>query len=218
MNPYHKINSIFKRDEKTNRFIENEWSRPEFEYLKKNAWIGEEKIDGTNIRVQILRDKIILKGRSDNAHLPTGLIDRLLELFTIEKVERVFEYVGTSEICLYGEGVGSKIQKGRIYVPHDDAFDFILFDVMIDGMWLTRASVEDIARGLGIRWSIPVFRGTLADAIERIKQGIRSEYDESKLSEGLVLRPEVDILCRNGERVITKIKHCDYGVKILGEK
>lgn len=47
---YHKINSIYKRDEKTKEFT-NEFSLPEFEYLKHNLWEFTEKIDGTNVRI-----------------------------------------------------------------------------------------------------------------------------------------------------------------------
>ena len=46
---YPKIQSIFKRDENTHKFIDGVFSLPEFEYLKDNLWIWTEKIDGRNI-------------------------------------------------------------------------------------------------------------------------------------------------------------------------
>ena len=51
MKEYHKIQSIYKRDEKTRKFIEGQWSLPEFEYLQNNRWLWTDKVDGTNIRV-----------------------------------------------------------------------------------------------------------------------------------------------------------------------
>ena len=49
MREYHKINSVFKRDERGN-FIE-EYADDVFEYLKDNVWVFTEKVDGTNIVV-----------------------------------------------------------------------------------------------------------------------------------------------------------------------
>lgn len=51
MKEYHKIQTCFKRDEKTKRIIEGDWTLPEFEYLKDCQWVFTEKVDGTNIRV-----------------------------------------------------------------------------------------------------------------------------------------------------------------------
>jgi len=50
MSEYPKIQSIFKRDELTHKFL-SEFSLPEFEYLQLNIWEFTEKIDGTNIRI-----------------------------------------------------------------------------------------------------------------------------------------------------------------------
>lgn len=50
MSEYHKINTLFKRDEK-NLIIEGDYSCPEFAYLAENEWTWTEKVDGTNIRV-----------------------------------------------------------------------------------------------------------------------------------------------------------------------
>ena len=57
MKEYHKINSIFQRDER-GRFTKK-YSIPEFEYLKDNIWTGTEKVDGTNIRIMINNENII---------------------------------------------------------------------------------------------------------------------------------------------------------------
>ena len=37
MKEYPKINSIFKRDEETNKFLIGQWSQTEFEYLSKKT-------------------------------------------------------------------------------------------------------------------------------------------------------------------------------------
>ena len=49
---YQKIQTVFKRDAH-NVIIPTELTRPEFEWLKNCKFRAEEKIDGTNIRVEI---------------------------------------------------------------------------------------------------------------------------------------------------------------------
>ena len=52
---YPHIDSVFKRymdGPNRGRLIEGEWTYPEFEYLAPCKWVGTEKVDGTNIRVQ----------------------------------------------------------------------------------------------------------------------------------------------------------------------
>jgi len=110
MKEYPKIQSIFKRDEKTRRFFEGRYSLPEFEFLKDNKWVATEKVDGTNIRVmydymlgsespELLTVKF--GGKTDNAQIPLLLIKRLEEIFTEDKIREVF---GETPVCLYGEG------------------------------------------------------------------------------------------------------------------
>jgi hypothetical protein len=47
MREYPKIQSLFKRDEKTHKVLIGEYTLPEFSYLSKNEWRWMEKIDGT---------------------------------------------------------------------------------------------------------------------------------------------------------------------------
>lgn len=207
MKEYPKIQSIFKRDEKTHKFIEEEWALPEFEYLKDNLWEATEKIDGTNIRVNwdAFSREVRFGGRTDNAQVPTLLLAKLQELFPKEKFVR--EYPEMS-MTLYGEGYGAKIQKGGgNYIP--GGCDFALFDVFIDGWWLYRENIEDIAHKLGIKCVPIVGHTTLGGAIEYIKQGIHSQYGDF-LAEGIVLKPSVALTNRKGERIITKLKHKDF--------
>lgn len=53
---------------------------------------------------------------------------------------------------------------------------------------------------------------TIPQAIEFVKKGFKSKISEDKdlNAEGLVLRTTCGLRFRNGERIITKIKHCDF--------
>ena len=82
METYHKIQTIFKRDPETNHktLLENEYSLPEFEYLKNNEWVFTEKVDGTNIRVMFDGDEIRYNGKTDKAQTPFDLIEAESEI------------------------------------------------------------------------------------------------------------------------------------------
>lgn len=208
MKEYHKIQSVYLRDPETKHktFLLGQWSVPEFGYLCDLTWIGTEKVDGTNIRVHWDGATVRFGGRTDDAQTPTFLIERLMQLFTAEKMAAKFP--DATDVMLCGEGYGRKIQKvGALYLP--DSVDFILFDVAYDGVWFQREQVEDVAAGLGIGVVPVVFRGSLTDAIELVKAGFKSPLGDLT-SEGLVLRPAVELMTRRGNRIITKVKHRDF--------
>lgn len=214
---YTKIQSIYKRDKKTHKFTD-EFSLLEFWYLRNNQWEFTEKIDGTNIRIKLYPDDSInIAGRTDNAQFPAHLYARLQEIFINDEMKKkildTFPYLHEKEVeimkngvCLYGEGYGNKIQKGSKYLGDDCGF--ILFDIRVANTWLKRQDVYEISRKLGIR-HVPILgHGTLKDACAMIRNGVKSTFGDF-LAEGLVLRPSVSLRTRNGNRVITKIKHRD---------
>ena len=214
---YHKINSIFKRrmDTKEKLFILGEYADPAVEYLKNNEWEFTEKIDGTNIRIMFDSANVRFGGRTDNAQIPVPLYEKLQELFTVDNLQDVFSddsgaISADLNVTLFGEGCGHKIQKGGGgYVNNEKRVDFILFDVHVNGWWLKREDVNSIAETLGIRSAPVVGRGTIQDAINLVADGFTSTYGDF-ISEGLVIRPAVDLLSRSGKRIITKIKHRDF--------
>lgn len=210
MEIYPKIQSIFKRDENTHKFIEGEYSLPEFEYLKDNVWTFTEKIDGTNIRIGWNGEDIEIGGRTDNAQIPTFLLSRINELFTKEKLATIFNENPAEEVSvvLFCEGYGAKIQKGGgNYIP--DGVDLALFDIKIGIWWLKREDVEGIAQSLGIKTVPFVGEGTIAGAILEVKNGYTSRYGNF-MAEGMVLRPKVELKSRSGHRIITKLKNRDF--------
>lgn len=215
MRPYHKIHSVFLRDPATKHknFLMGQYTFPEFEYLANSKWLLTEKVDGTNIRVHfelgIFTNSIKFGGRTDNAQIPASLYEKLAATFTLDKMEHLFP--DASAVTLYGEGYGAKIQGcGGSYIP--DGVDFILFDVMINGMWLMRDSVKEIAQKLGVRSVPEVGVLNLTQAIEFVKAGFESRVAARPgfFAEGVIATPLVPLLSRNGSRLITKIKHRDF--------
>lgn len=210
MKEYHKINSVFKRDRQTGKFIFGEFSCLEFEYLKDNVWVFDEKVDGTNIRIGYNSGgSLSFGGRTDAAQIPATLFKTLTEMFTVDRLKEAFPgaAVGT-DITLYGEGYGAKIQKGGgDYIP--DGQSFILFDVRIGDWWLRREDVEEVAAKLGIKVAPIVAEGTIQAGIDLCTYGFGSQLRNTP-PEGIVLRPKVPLFARNGERIITKLKLVDF--------
>ena len=184
---YPKIQTLWKRDPNNkNHIIPDELSKPEFDNIK--TWIFTEKIDGTNIRVSWENGVVRFDGRTDDAQIPAHLYAVLSKIFTAEKFVFAFPQITEGQhIILFGEGYGPKIQKsGGLY--RDDA-GFILFDMWIDGWWLDRPNVEDIAKKMGLD-IVPVLGiGSIYSAIDIVKSAPNSRISKSpKVIEGIVAR------------------------------
>lgn len=218
---YPKIQSVYKRDEKGN-FLAGQYATRELAYLSELPWTWTEKIDGTNIRVHIVRDEIDLQtgqpmsfeygGRTDNAQIPATLIKRLDEIFRSEEMaERVLEafgYTGPVDVTLFGEGYGAGIQKGGAYIP--DGVNFTVFDVKVGPWWLREDDVSDVADKLGIARVPYVGTFDIPKAVSIVMNGAFESIYGGVVPEGIVGKPFTPLFGRRGERIITKVKGCDF--------
>lgn len=218
---YQKINTLFKRDAK-NVIIPTQYTCAEFSYLKNNLWECTEKIDGTNIRIYVTMEAgegetpwlygVTIQGRTNRAQLPLKLVKKLESIFYKVDWAKVFpELTPEDTVCIYGEGYGAGIQKvGSRYIKN--GVNFILFDVKFNDWWLKREDCEDIAKKCDVDIVSLIGYMTIPQAIEFVKKGFKSKISEDKDldAEGLVLRTACGLRFRNGERIITKIKHCDF--------
>ena len=242
-NTYQKINTIFKRDENNIIMPDAEFAMPELEWLRNCKFDATEKIDGTNIRIEVVPTLNVMSsashrndpfmfivrymGKTDNAQVPPHLLKYLKETYTKEKVLEALElpeYM-SEEYCLekgydkiedipmytiYGEGYGVKIQKGSNYIK--DGVGFIVFDVKVGNMYLLRSNMEEIASKLGAPVVPYMGQFTVDEAIEFVKKGFKSTIAENKDydAEGLVLKTPNGLMTRRGERIVFKIKTCDF--------
>jgi hypothetical protein len=215
MADYPKINTLFKRDETTKNIIIGDYTTDYFKTLESTLWECTEKIDGTNIHIDIdWRSEndwsISFHGRTERANIPPHLCEKLHQMFDSLNPNEVFTYKSPCKIQIFGEGYGVKIQKGGNYISN--GVDFILFDVRINGLWLQRESLEDVANKLGVKIVPLIGYMTLIDAIEFVKKGYKSTIAENKDydAEGLVLKTQDGLLDRRGDRIITKLKKRDF--------
>lgn len=222
MREFPHIDSVYKRDQK-GKFIVGDWSCPEFEYLKDNPWVWTEKIDGTNIRIMFDGADVRYGGKTDNAQLPSKLVnwlnehlcsndgdtdiglDLALNPFTFHRL-----FGGEGNVCLYGEGYGAGIQKaGGLYSPIQK---FILFDVKIGYFWLQREDIEDIAKKLNLD-VVPIVGESTLEAMVNAVQ-FRPYITPSTIgtadAEGYVGQPKVPMFNRRHQRIIAKVKYVDF--------
>ena len=214
---YTKINTLYKRNEK-GMIMLGDFSRPEFEYLYNVKWKAFEKVDGTNMSYYWDGHNMQIHGKSENASIPSRLLTVMEGLLNEDKLREVFpiKYDENGNevpfmVRIYGEGYGVGIQKcGGSYIQKNNHFR--VFDIKINDFWLEWDNVLDICSKLGLDVVQSYGEMTLAEAEEFVKNGFFSPIAENKelKAEGLVLRPLVQFTNRLGERVIVKIKTCDY--------
>jgi ATP-dependent RNA circularization protein (DNA/RNA ligase family) len=207
---YPKIETLFERDmEGTKKLIWGRFRNPAVQFLQDSRWVFTEKVDGTNIRVCWDGYKVFFRGRGDNSSIPTKLIEALGNSFMGDSNEQIFESLfGERPVILYGEGYGGNIQVGEGYRKD---VGFVLFDVLINGVYLERDNVQEIAKGFGVPCVPIILSGTINEAIEFIKKRPNSVLAEGTIPmEGVVGTPEAGLLDRRGKRIIVKIKAADF--------
>jgi hypothetical protein len=253
-NTYQKINTLYKRDINNIIMQHYEWSCEEFEYLRGCLWDASEKIDGTNMRIEVtsrivwdepmepsfitgVEFNIVIKGKTDNAQIPSHLEKYMKETFTdikvydalgIKKFIPIEEWAEhgwcvskedptpmyekiPEKYTLYGEGYGMKIQKGGgRYLSNSVSFRG--FDVKVNDTYLLRDNAMSVFEKLGAD-TVPYFgRMTIDEAIEMVRAGFISTISEDRtlMAEGLVLSSPLGLKNRRGERLIVKIKYGDF--------
>lgn len=226
MSEYHKIETLYERDEQTHR-LKPELILKNRVYGLIKTWQFTEKIDGTNIRCmftatpQVAKDnlndifytrKLTFGGKTDNAQIHADLVKYLYETITPEKMAAAFPVADgepPADVVVYGEGYGAGIQKGGDYCAEKR---FIVFDVLVGGKWwLAWEAVCDVAAKLGLP-TVP-FAGemTLEDATKAVRAGFPSALNGGKMrAEGLVGRPIEALFDKKGHRLIVKLKTKDF--------
>lgn len=127
---------------------------------------------------------------------------------------------GQYEVCLeevpiyiYGEYFGTGIQKcGSRYIQNGNGFR--VFDIKQQGWWLPKENRDAMCKGLGLE-TVP-FLGvmTLRDIEDMVRGGFATKFegaaDPTMIEEGIVARPIIPLCNGSGNRIIVKVKYCDY--------
>ena len=116
-------------------------------------------------------------------------------------------------IYIYGEYFGTGIQKcGSRYIQNGNGF--LVFDIQQQGWWTPKDVRDSICKGLGLE-TVPFLGVMTLEEIERkVRSGFTTQYDKAAdptmIEEGIVARPVIPLCSGNGNRVIVKVKYCDY--------
>jgi hypothetical protein len=199
---YPKTHTVYGRNPQTFKMDEITHPRIEFAYLSGLEWIFTEKVDGTNIRIDIKPDgSVEYLGRTSRSQIPGRLLNVLKERVP-EKVETLPLNEG---LTLFGEGYGKKIQGGDRYGDTD----FVLFDVVVRGEWASRSYVEWYGEIFGLDVVPIVGRGTLEDGVQLVKEGLRSTWGNFE-AEGVIAETAVPLYNSAGNPIRCKIKGVDF--------
>ena len=207
---YPKIYAPFKRTGPKDKFVNMEiWQRPEFQYLSKLDWVWTEKIDGTSIGIQWDGERVSLIGHTDKSQIPPILKTFLEKTFLTKEAESIFESeFGEKPITFYGEGLSKETNHNYGFI--DGAF--IMYDVYnpISNSFWDREAVAKYASLFGLKQPEVVYIGPIEGAVAYIRSNPNSRLDPSLKMEGIVGRPKTELKMNNGDRVICKVKACDY--------
>ncbi len=207
---YPKIQTAFKRDERSHVIIPGDWSTPELAYLADRPWLWTEKVDGTNIRLHWQNNVLAVGGRTNDASIPTFLI-AIIQSWQLETKLR--EHFLDVTVTLYGEGYGPKIGSGGQYRTDPS---FTLFDVAVKDRegnwlwWLSRNNVFNVGAKLGLDIIPDMGIFSLVEAVDYIRNDKLVSFWPKARIEGLVGRPEVNLFDHHGDRIMVKIKGKDF--------
>ena len=177
---------------------------PLLAYLAESLWVYSRKLDGENIRIQWDGEQTLWNGNSNAFQCGAEFTEYMNNTFLEEIFEEKF---GREKIVtLFGEKMGPKTQGNELGLEKDEV---VLYDVNINGTWLSGENVAEIAKYFGLRTVYDCaptqLKGTnLRELIKLCAEG------HFKGWEGIVAHPLVEIRDQAGRRVIVKIKNKDY--------
>jgi len=213
---YHKIETLFERDEKTHKVFPDKLKNPVYGIFK--SWQFTEKIDGTNIRclwkpgdaMGGRSPSLSFGGKTDNAQIHADLIKWLYENISTERMVSVFP---DADAIIYGEGYGAGIQKGGGY---GKTKQLVVFDVLVAGKWwLNWENTCDVANKLGLKTVPFIGDMTLEEGVEMVRRGFGSILAKENTgeiipAEGIVGRTVETLFDKKGSRIIIKLKTKDF--------
>lgn len=179
--------------------------------LFKEVYVME-KIHGTSAHLKLRR----------NTHLDGAYVtffsggekyEKFISLFDDTQLVRIFDQMGVNELVIFGEAYGGS-QQGMSHTYGKD-LKFVVFDVKIDGHWLSVPNAEQVAERFGLDFvyyqkvdsEIEMLNEMRdADSVQAQKNGMGIGHK----SEGIVIRPLIEVTMNNGERVIAKHKRDDF--------
>jgi hypothetical protein len=164
-----------------------------------------EKIHGTSAHVEWRDDRVWFSAGGES-HA------RFVALFDEASLTAKFIDIGAPRVTVFGEAYGGK-QQGQSRRYGKD-LRFVAFDVLVGDSWLVVPAALDVVVRLGLEFVDFVKIPTEPAAIDAERdypstQARRNGVEGHQTREGVVLRPLIEVIKNNGERVIAKHKRDD---------
>jgi len=215
MKEYPKLETLYDRKDDFTVDI-TKVRKDEFLVIKR--WVISEKVDGTNIRIGLSPEgKVSIGGKTDDAQIPTSIISFVRDHENLippafKKNEDTGLY---PDVVIYGEGYGQKINSGGGY--RNDV-SVIIFDVVVDGWWLTRENVADVARKIGMDMTpdvgivskFPENASDITSILGGENSVVAKTSGKERVAEGIVARTDPPVYFKNGTPVMWKLKYSDF--------
>lgn len=134
-------------------------------------------------------------------------------LWDIEDLKKKFLETGLEEVTIYGEGFGGKMQG--MSATYGKELRFVAFDVKIGHCWLDVPKAEEFCKSMGIDFVAYEKVSTDLEDLDKerdrfSRQAKRNGIEEDKISEGVVLRPLIELKKNNGARLMAKHKRDEF--------
>jgi len=135
---------------------------------------------------------------------------RFVEIFDQDNLATKLHNI---DVTIYGEAYGGKCQG--MSNTYGKELRFVAFDVKINDMWLSVPQAEEFCKECGLEFVDYVKIPTTIEAIDEQRdrdsvQAVRNGMGTGKKREGVVLRPLVEFIRNDGERVMAKHKGDDF--------
>jgi len=170
--------------------------------LMFNEVYALEKVHGTSAHVSYKQEKLHFFAGGEKH-------ETFLKIFDHDILHQKFKELGHEEVVVFGEAYGGK-QQG-MSGTYGKELCFIVFDVKIGDHWLSVPNAESVSQKLGLEFvpyeKVPTNVESLnfeRDRPSRVAK--RRGIQEDRVSEGIVIRPLVELKLSNGDRVIAKHK------------
>lgn len=215
MYKYPKIETVYKRDmDGTKQLIKGDFRDKTVAMLAYYPiWDCYEKLDGSNHQIYWDGHRLTLGGRTESSDIPKHIQAYFDEKFNNNETEELFEQLFAEKpMVLYFEAIGQKIQT---YGAKYGDVRFVLLDVynVTNDSWWPIEGILSVAKALSVQCKPLLLENVkLNNAIEFVEKDTPfSDIAESPLPiEGLVCVPRNELKDANGNRIIVKIKCCDF--------
>lgn len=213
---YHHIDAPTTKDEeygiqfKRRKLIvpakgqDEAYRSPLLAYLADSPWVYSRKIDGENIRIQWDGEQALWNGKSNAFQCSAEFTDYMNHTF----LEEIFEekFGRDKVVTIFGEKMGPKTQGNELGLKKDE---LVIFDVNVNGTWLSGVDVVEVAYYFGCRTPFAFMPHGMApeSLYHLIMMCAKGDFEDW---EGIVAHPAVEMRDQAGHRVIVKIKNRDY--------